>query len=261
MFYIVLLFAAAALVGGGRSSNVNRHMKLLELDNNLLNLQSRQASKKFLAIIDKPKPVIVHTNGAPLELNCEAVGTPAPSIHWFKNDAPVYEYDLESNEIIDTNPTSLGRVSSTLLVRAASGAGGARGAGVTEYSCLAVAGLNTLRASTKVYNSNGSTDLSERSKLLPFAPQILVTYKVLADCIGCSVALPCRARGHPRPKITWRDSTGRLVGNDPRMKVLRSGELVISSLRWTDLGEFTCRATNMFGSTLSTTFVYPARPE
>ncbi|XP_045540710.1 neural/ectodermal development factor IMP-L2 [Papilio machaon] len=254
MFYLVLLFAAAALLSGGRSSNVNRHMKLLELDNNILNMQSKQATKKFIALIKKPNPVSFHSTGAPLELTCEAVGTPAPSIHWFKNDAPVYEYDLESNEIIDTNPTSLARVSSTLLVRA----GGAAGA---EYSCLAVAGHNTLRASTKVYNSNGSTDLSERNKLLPFAPRILVTYKVLVDCIGCNVVLPCRARGHPRPMFSWRDNTGRPVGNDPRMKVLRSGELIISTLLWTDLGEFTCRATNMFGSTLATTFVYPARPE
>ncbi|KPJ14843.1 Neural/ectodermal development factor IMP-L2 [Papilio machaon] len=202
MFYLVLLFAAAALLSGGRSSNVNRHMKLLELDNNVLNMQSKQATKKFVALIKKPNAVSFHSTGAPLELTCEAVGTPAPSIHWFKNDAPVY-----------------------------------------EVSCP-----------KKPY-----TDLSERSKLLPFAPRILVTYKVLVDCIGCNVVLPCRARGHPRPKFSWRDNTGRPVGNDPRMKVLRSGELIISTLLWTDLGEFTCRATNMFGSTLATTFVYPAR--
>ncbi|XP_013178669.1 PREDICTED: neural/ectodermal development factor IMP-L2-like [Papilio xuthus] len=257
MFYIVLLFAAAALLSGGRSSNVNRHMKLLELDNNILNVQSRQVTKKFITLVTKPKPVIVHSSGAPLELTCEALSSPAPSIHWFKNDAPVYEYDLESNEIIDTNPTSLARVSSTLLVRA----GSAGDAASADYSCLVVAGHNTLRASTKVYNYNGSTDLSERNKLVPLAPRILVSYKVLVDCIGCNVVLPCRARGHPRPKLTWRNSSGRPVGNDPRMKVLRSGELVISSLLWTDLGEFTCRATNMFGSTHASTFVYPARPE
>lgn len=42
-------------------------------------------------------------------------------------------------------------------------------------------------------------------------------------------------------------------------QVLRSGELIISSLRWSDMGEFTCYATNVFGSQLAKTFVYPAR--
>ncbi|CAK1594883.1 unnamed protein product [Parnassius mnemosyne] len=255
MFYIVLLFAAAALLSGGcRSANVNKHMKLLEIDNNIgFNLQSRQASRKFLTLMKKPNPMTVNPTGAPLELTCDAVGAPAPSVHWFKNDAPIYEHDLESNEVIDANPTSLARVTSTLLVP--------RTEGKVEYSCVVVAGSNTLRASTIVYSTNGSTDFAERSKLTPLAPRILVTYKVFVDSIGNNVVLPCRVKGHPRPKIAWRDNGGRPVGRDPRMKVLRSGELVISSLRWSDMGEFICHATNMFGSQLAKTFVYPARAE
>lgn len=42
-------------------------------------------------------------------------------------------------------------------------------------------------------------------------------------------------------------------------QVLKSGELVISSLRWTDMGEFSCEATNIFGSQMAKTFVYPAK--
>ncbi|CAH2061741.1 unnamed protein product, partial [Iphiclides podalirius] len=270
MFHLVLLFAAAALLGGGRSSNVNRHMKLLEMDNNIeLNVQSRQALRKFLTLTRKPSPLTLHPAGAPLELTCEALGAPAPSVHWFKNDAPVYEYDTESNEIIDTNPTSLARVSSTLLVP--------RVEGRAEYSCLVAAGSITVKASTVVYSTGEVPEPSERSKLVPLAPRILVSYKIFVDWIGSSVVLPCRAKGHPRPKVSWRDNAGRPATRDPRNEgtarefrgltkldrgtVLRSGELVITSLRWSDMGEFVCQAANMFGSQLARTFVYPAKAE
>ncbi|XP_068624495.1 neural/ectodermal development factor IMP-L2-like [Battus philenor] len=251
MFNAVLLFATAALLcDSGRSANVNKHMKLLEIDSRV-DMQSQHTLKKFLTLLKNPNPVIFYA-GVPLELTCEAIGSPAPSIHWFKNDAPIYQYDEESNEVIDTNPTSLGRVSSTLLVARPDRA---------EYSCLAVAGTNTARAVTTIHTTNGANDISERTKLIPLAPRILVTYKVFVDLIGNNVVLPCRVKGHPRPKIAWRDNGGRPVGLDPRMKVLRSGELVISRLLWSDMGEFTCQATNVFGSQLARTFVYPARAE
>ncbi|KOB77318.1 Insulin-related peptide binding protein, partial [Operophtera brumata] len=98
-----------------------------------------------------------HEQGTSLALTCDALGAPAPSVHWFKNDAPVYEV-------------------------------------------------------------NGSTELSERSKLFPLAPRIVVSYKVYVDTIGSNVVLPCRVKGHPRPHVTWRDNKGVMVNNNPRMK-------------------------------------------
>ncbi|XP_072933783.1 neural/ectodermal development factor IMP-L2-like [Epargyreus clarus] len=255
MYYLVLLFAAAALLSGGRTANVNRHMKLLaEMDNHIQTNAvptSDSSSKKFISLTSKLPAFSIHKPGTTLELTCEALAAPAPSIHWFRNDAPVYEFDLESNEIIDTNPTSLARITSTLLVP--------RSEGTTRYSCLVVAGSLTTKTTTVVVSADGTTDLTERSKLVPLAPRVLVSYKVFVDVIGNKVVLPCRVRGHPRPHVVWTYDNSTIAKN-PRMKVLRSGELVISSLRWSDMGEFTCRATNMFGAAHTTTFVYPARP-
>ncbi|XP_069363345.1 neural/ectodermal development factor IMP-L2-like isoform X3 [Maniola hyperantus] len=309
MYYLVLILATAALAGG---ANVNRHLKLLaEIDNHIeSNAVAAPSSKRFITLTRRPAarnahrpgttleltceaiaapapsvhwfkndaPVYevrtpkrfitltskrfitltrwpaarnAHRPGTTLELTCEAIAAPAPSVHWFKNDAPVYEYDKESNEIIDSNPSSLARVSSTLLV--------SRTDGPAQYTCLVVAGQGTARASTIVYSTDGSTDTSERSKLVPLSPRILVSYKVFVDTIGNNVVLPCRVRGHPRPNVTWQTNGGLDVTNEPRMKVLRSGELVISPLLWSDMGEFTCRASNLFGSTEVKTFVYPAR--
>ncbi|XP_038217305.1 neural/ectodermal development factor IMP-L2-like isoform X1 [Zerene cesonia] len=252
--YKVLLFAAAALLCDSRAANINRHMKILDMDNHIeSNLVPRQQTKRFITLTKRPSAKLSHVAGTTLELTCEAIAAPAPSVHWFKNDAPVTEYDKESNEIIDTNPSSLGRVSSTLLV--------SRSGPRARYTCLVVSGPSTARASTVVYSEDGSTELSERSKLVPLAPRILVSYKVFVDIIGANVALPCRVRGHPRPALAWRDNNGKLIKNDHRMKVLRSGELVIVGLRWEDMGEFTCHASNIFGSAEIKTFVYPARPD
>ncbi|CAK1549147.1 unnamed protein product [Leptosia nina] len=250
--YAVLVFVAVALLGT-HASNVNRHMKLLDMDNHIESkLKPSPQTKRFITITKRPAARSTHVAGSTLELTCEAIAAPAPSVHWFRNNAPVYEYDKESNEIIDTNPSSLGRVSSTLLV--------SRNEAPCEYTCLIVAGSKTARASTIVYSSDITSELTERSKLVPLAPKILVSYKVFVDVIGSNIVLPCRVKGHPRPIVTWKDNSGNPVKKDPRMKVLRSGELVISSLRWSDMGEFSCRATNLFGSAEANTFVYPARP-
>ncbi|CAH2098587.1 unnamed protein product [Euphydryas editha] len=249
--YLIYIFAVV-LVNSGKAANVNKHMKLLEIENQIqTNGVKLHSSKRFITIIQRPGVHTAHRPGTVLELTCEALAAPAPSIHWFKNDAPVYKHDKESNEVIDTNPTSLARVASTLLI--------SRTEESSEYTCLIVAGLNKAHASTIVYSTDGSTEITERSKLIPLSPKILVSYKLFVDTIGSNIVLPCKVKGHPRPQVVWTDNNGEIVKNSKRMKVLRSGELVISPFMWSDMGEFACKASNIFGSTEIKTFVYPAR--
>jgi len=252
--YLVLLIAAA-LLADCRSANVHKHMKHLEVNNRIEHGSPAKPTviRRLFTIMQKPKESYAHVPGTTLSLTCEVLGAPAPSIHWFKNDAPVYEYDMESNELIDVNPTSIARVSSTLLIT--------KTTDEDVYSCLMAAGSKTARSTTLVYRyrEDGSTELTDRYKLYPLAPRIVVSYKMYLDEMGSNIVLPCRAKGHPRPKVTWFNDKNVTVTHDTRMKVLRSGELVISSLRWTDMGEFTCHATNVFGTQTAKTFVYPAK--
>ncbi|OWR54098.1 neural/ectodermal development factor IMP-L2-like [Danaus plexippus] len=246
MFVIVVVL----LLAGGNAASVHRQVK--QMTENHIDSVRKPPTKSFITLSRRPPAVIPHEPGAALELTCEAVAAPAPSIHWFKNDAPVYEYDKGSNEIIEANPTSLARISSTLLV--------ARTDAPAKYSCLAVSGQHTAHANTIVYSTDGSVDNSERAKLVPLAPKIVVSYKVYVDTIGSNIVLPCEVKGHPRPAVTWRDNNGTIVKKSARMQVLRSGALRLRNVAWSDLGAWRCGASNAFGGAGAETFLYPARP-
>ena len=47
------------------------------------------------------------------------------------------------------------------------------------------------------------------------------------------------------------------VGNDVRFVVRDNGDLVISSVTWSDMGQYTCTAKNIKGTSYVNTFLYP----
>lgn len=61
-----------------------------------------------------------------------------------------FQYDVESNELIDSNPSSLARIISTLLVT--------KTVGRDVYTCVVVAGAKTARATTVVYSKGMLTN-------------------------------------------------------------------------------------------------------
>ncbi|GBP00719.1 hypothetical protein EVAR_68267_1 [Eumeta japonica] len=251
---VLVLLGALALPGRVTSANVER--SILDIDNSLETngLTPRHTgTRKYLHLTSKPPSTLTHSGGA-LRLRCEAVASPAPSVIWMKNDVPIVDYDMETNEILDHSPTSLGSVVSTLIL------GKPSENSEDVYTCLIQSGKNTTRASTLVYTLDFNNDISERYRLMPTRPQVVVYYKVLMDVQGSTVVLPCKAKGHPRPEILWKDRDNNIISKrNRRMKVLRSGELVISKLLWADMGEFTCVARNIFGKEVITTFVYPVK--
>ncbi|KAJ0170613.1 hypothetical protein K1T71_013984 [Dendrolimus kikuchii] len=288
--YLVLLFTVAALFGSTcRSASVNKHMDLLtDIDNNIdANVMVTKAvsARTFLTITQRPSSTYAHVAGTTLSLTCDALASPAPSIHWYKNDAPVYETlqpasTVTAQRLSDQvraiqrlhllDESTLDRLRNTVRInrestdtpQPTSPAPPADSQWPVNSTMDDVSeGLAVARATTLVYSTDGSTDLSERTKLFPLEPHIVVSYKMYVDNIGNNIVLPCRVKGHPRPHVTWRDNKGVVVKRDPRMKVLHSGELVITSLRWSDMGEYICQANNMFGSQLAKTFVYPAKAE
>ncbi|CAG9133822.1 unnamed protein product [Plutella xylostella] len=96
----------------------------------------------FVRITTRPPPAL-NLTGASLELTCEAMGSPAPSIQWLRDHVPVAEYDHQSNELFPSS-SSVGRAVSTLIVKPTDQL-------VRTYTCSASAGQHSARAATRVY--------------------------------------------------------------------------------------------------------------
>jgi hypothetical protein len=160
--------------------------------------------------------------------------------------------------INEASPDTLVRVKSRLVIDHVSPTD-------RTYTCLARAGGQYTYASSIVSSSNTKshnyTDiLSLSSNLMkgPKEPTIVYFYSVVLETIGSNIILPCQTVGRPRPDIYWLDANDNVInGQDHRFKVLNHGNLLISSLRWADMGAYTCVAKNAFAKDSITTFVYP----
>lgn len=140
-----------------------------------------------------------------------------------------------------------------------------------SYTCVGQSGTKTAYATTTVYSSGGSTKIGRFNQhnitdLMtinhrinsPKKPRIVLYYSVIFEEIGSNVMLPCKAAGRPRPDVYWLDTNENIInGQDPRIRMLPTGELLITYLRWTDMGTFTCVAHNALAKDAVATFVYP----
>lgn len=139
-----------------------------------------------------------------------------------------------------------------------------------SYTCVGQSGTKHAYATTTVYSSSGPTGGRMNARNItdlmainhrntgPKKPRIVLYYSVIFEEIGTNVVLPCKAAGRPHPDIYWLDTNENIVnGQDPRIRMLPTGELLISYLRWSDMGTFTCVAQNALAKDAAATFVYP----
>ena len=70
--------------------------------------------------------------------------------------------------------------------------------------------------------------------------------------VGGTVTFNCTATGIPLPTITWMDQDGNMVdtasSEDIGDGITRQSTLTISNLQDDDFDNYTCTATDMFGS-------------
>ena len=73
--------------------------------------------------------------------------------------------------------------------------------------------------------------------------------------LGGSVVFTCTATGIPLPDITWMDEDGNMVEMTSDMVINATNiqsTLTLSNLQDEDFDNYTCTATNMFGSDSAT---------
>ncbi|CAG9790037.1 unnamed protein product [Diatraea saccharalis] len=170
-----------------------------------------------------------------------------------------FQYD-EVNEIINiqaTGTVSLGRLTTKAVISSASNG--------DVYTCVGTSGLKRHLASTSIYtvedDDEGNLFTLQSLFRKPSKPIITDYYNELFQDIGSSVVLPCRHNSNTATQVFWIDNDDKPIFGNPRMKVLPSGDLLITNLRWEDMGNFTCTVKNAYGKESVDTFVYPTKKQ
>ncbi|CAH1642566.1 unnamed protein product [Spodoptera littoralis] len=227
------------------------------LDNNIQPnaTPKRKHLRDMVRIRNAPPETVQLEPGSRLVLQCEVLGKPAPSVQWLKNGEPVMDYEVESNDILPAHPSSLALLTSKLVVRSS--------ANGDVYTCVATSALNQKTASTTVLTVEGNDEenllILEKLFRMPTKPVITTFYTNILQDIGSELILPCRVDSNSESQVFWHQNN-ELIFDNPRMRVLPSGDLVISPLLWSDMGNFSCIAKNAYGKDTVDTFVYPLKP-
>ncbi|KAM7388095.1 hypothetical protein PAMP_024296 [Pampus punctatissimus] len=162
-------------------------------------------TEKYLAPVDSS-----------VTLQCQADGSPSPSVTWHKDGQPLSESVRQrvlssgSLQIAFIQPSDTGR-----------------------YTCIAA-------------NVAGTVSL-EMSLTVQIPPSIRGTEQDVAVVENSQAQLACAAEGVPQPSLSWEKDGNPLSESTGEYTILPSGELVIDITQLDDAGSYTCVATNAVG--------------
>ncbi|XP_078806767.1 neural cell adhesion molecule L1.2 isoform X2 [Oryzias latipes] len=156
----------------------------------------------------------LYAAGETVRLDCQADGTPSPTIRWTVNGARLPENSkrirVESGSLILEHVVF---------------------EDTAVYQCLASNKHGTIFTNTHVYVIN-----------LP--PQILTKDgEIYSHIEGQRALLQCETFGSPKPKVTW-EREGSLLLAEPRVNLLTSGALEIANVTLDDKGLYNCNVQN-----------------
>lgn len=190
--------------------------------------------------------------------------------------------EFETNVITESSPNAITRVQSRLILDHSK-------AHERTYTCIGRAGGQSDYSSTVVFvtapKQENLTEILNLNNVFGGLRKARITlnYETIFETIGSNLVLPCQAVGRPLPEIYWLDDNNNVInGQDSRFKVnsrntsklnvcriikpffyfiqtLPTGELIISNLRWMDMGTYTCVAKNALAKDTTQTFIYPVK--
>lgn len=201
-----------------------------------------------------PPANIIQTLGSTVEIKCGVIGSQVPTIHWVEGYKSLYDIDeFQSNAISESSPSALVRVRSVHVIDRQ----------LTEprtYTCVGRTGSKVVFASTVVHPPQGMKNLvqvPDRFWLSPRKPKIIYSEVVHMDLVGSDIMLPCKVYARPQAEIFWTDVNGTVIEQSNHYRVLPSGDLLISDIKWEDMGAYRCLAQNFVGTDSAETFIYP----
>ncbi|XP_022603168.1 hemicentin-1 [Seriola dumerili] len=162
-------------------------------------------NQKYLAPVDSS-----------VTLQCQADGSPPPSVTWHKDGQPLKESVRQrvlssgSLQIAFIQPSDTGR-----------------------YTCTAA-------------NAAGTVNL-EMSLTVQIPPSIRGGEQEVAVVENSQAQLVCVVEGVPHPSLSWEKDGNPVSESTGEYTVLPSGELVIDIAQPDDAGSYTCIATNAVG--------------
>ncbi|XP_040186925.1 protein sidekick-2 isoform X1 [Rana temporaria] len=158
-----------------------------------------------------------------VDIPCQAKGVPQPSISWYKDAA-----------LIDVRRDTRFRIVSGGSLRIS----GLMPEDTGMFQCFA-------------RNSAGEVQSSTYLAVTSIAPNITKGPLDSTVIDGTSLVLQCETSGAPRPAITWQKGDRILASGSvqlPRFTLLESGSLLLSPAHISDIGTYTCTATNSRGA-------------
>ncbi|XP_059222213.1 protein sidekick isoform X2 [Stomoxys calcitrans] len=157
--------------------------------------------------------------GILVTLPCDVVGDPQPTVSWFKNAEPI---DLKNEKYSLSEDNAL-HIKKLELADSA------------MYQCLAV-------------NEAGEKSAYTWLRVKTSAPIMELPPQNVTALDGKDATVSCRAVGAPNPNITWIYNETQLVEISSRIQILESGDLLISNVRESDAGLYTCVRSNEAGT-------------
>ncbi|XP_076878588.1 matrix-remodeling-associated protein 5 [Brachyhypopomus gauderio] len=170
-------------------------------------------------------------DGDDITLKCRAVGRPKPEFVWILPNATVLAPGMKLKRFIH----SLGNGTLHIIQPVPSDKG--------VYRCLA---------------KNVAGQAEKRYALEPGRkPHIRSTATSVKISLGQTLNMPCTVDGWPQATITWTLPNGLVLDRPQvigRVTYLSNGTLQLKEIAKFDRGTYTCKATNMFGSS---SLLYP----
>ncbi|XP_050520545.1 neuroglian isoform X2 [Daktulosphaira vitifoliae] len=182
--------------------------------------------------------IVQGAEGETAIIKCEAKGNPEPTIKWIHNGRPLAEAPPNIRRSVTANSITI-----SPLVKNDTG----------NYGCNATNALGYVYKDVYI-------------NVLALAPEITEPPNNVETVDGRTVIIGCKNSGVPKPQVKWTRNLIELTGG--RYTILSNGDLQINDVGFTDTGNYTCIATNNYGTanasgtlTVKTHTIITAAPE